>query len=152
MSLLLHPRARARTPIAQIVCSVSTFIGFLSSYYLQEKWYQKNVVKKGPEARLYLSLIGGILFPIGAFILAFSQGRGHWFGPVVGMFLVSSLLSPLPRLGTDADHLVSPPSQIFYGVYTIYLAVFTYLADVYTIVSLLSVVTLVPESLTRCRL
>ncbi|GAA5861875.1 hypothetical protein JCM5353_007126, partial [Sporobolomyces roseus] len=88
---------------------VSTFIGFLSSYYLQEKWYQKNVAKKGPEARLYLSLVGGLVFPAGAFILAFSQGRGHWFGAVVGMFL------------------------IFYGVYTIYLAVFTYLADVYTI-------------------
>ncbi|GAA5899377.1 MFS transporter [Sporobolomyces salmoneus] len=88
---------------------VATFAGFLTTYFLQEKLYQKNVARRGPEARLYASLIGGLVFPAGAFILAFSQGRGHWFGPVVGVFL------------------------IFYGVYTIYLAVFTYLADCYTI-------------------
>jgi len=62
---------------------------------LQEKWYQKNVAKKGPEARLYLSLVGGLVFPAGAFILAFSQGRGHWFGAVVGMFLVSTVSAQL---------------------------------------------------------
>ncbi|GAA5877188.1 hypothetical protein JCM16303_006193 [Sporobolomyces ruberrimus] len=88
---------------------VATFVGFLTTYYLQEKLYQKNVARRGPEARLYASLIGGLVFPAGAFILAFSQGRGHWFGPVVGMFL------------------------IFYGTFLIYLAVFNYLADVYTI-------------------
>ncbi|GAA5997050.1 hypothetical protein JCM5350_001573 [Sporobolomyces pararoseus] len=88
---------------------VATFVGFLTTHYLQERLYRKNVARRGPEARLYASLIGGLVFPAGAFILAFSQGRGHWFGPVVGVAL------------------------IFYGVYTIYLAVFTYLADVYTI-------------------
>ncbi|GAA6012659.1 hypothetical protein JCM11491_005472 [Sporobolomyces phaffii] len=88
---------------------VATFVGFLTTYYIQERLYQKHVATRGPEARLYASLVGGLVFPIGAFILAFAQGRGHWFGPVVGMFL------------------------IFSGVLTIYLAVFTYLADVYTI-------------------
>ncbi|GAA5888892.1 hypothetical protein JCM6882_002892 [Rhodosporidiobolus microsporus] len=87
---------------------VSSFIGFGASFY-QDKLYRKHVAKRGPEARLYASLIGGLVFPAGALILAFSQGRGHWMGPVVGVVL------------------------IFSGVYTIYLAVFSYLADCYTI-------------------
>ncbi|GAA5908018.1 hypothetical protein JCM8208_004025 [Rhodotorula glutinis] len=87
---------------------VASFFGAISSYY-QERLYRKNVAKRGPEARLYASLVGGLVFPAGAFILAFSQGRGHWMGPVVGL------------------------TMIFTGVYTIYLAVFSYLADCYTI-------------------
>ncbi|TNY23171.1 MFS general substrate transporter [Rhodotorula diobovata] len=87
---------------------VASFIGAVSSY-CQEKLYRKNVAKRGPEARLYASLVGGLVFPAGAFLLAFSQGRGHWMGPVVGL------------------------TMIFTGVYTIYLAVFSYLADCYTI-------------------
>ncbi|GAA5923091.1 MFS transporter [Sporobolomyces koalae] len=88
---------------------VATFAGFLMTKYFQERMYRNNVARIGPEARLYASLIGGLLFPAGALILAFSQGRGHWFGPVFGLFL------------------------IFWGVFQIYLAVFTYLADCYTI-------------------
>lgn len=91
--------------------SVASIIGFGTNFY-QEKLYQKHVATRGPEARLYASLIGGLVFPAGAYILAFSQGRGHWMGPVVGL------------------------TMIFTGVYTIYLAVFSYLADCYTIVSL----------------
>ncbi|GAA5858755.1 hypothetical protein JCM8547_004973 [Rhodosporidiobolus lusitaniae] len=87
---------------------VASFIGFGASFY-QDKLYRENVAKRGPEARLYASLIGGLVFPAGAFILAFSQGRGHWMGPVVGL------------------------TMVFSGVYTIYLAVFSYLADCYTI-------------------
>ncbi|POY70052.1 hypothetical protein BMF94_6939 [Rhodotorula taiwanensis] len=87
---------------------VASIIGFGTNFY-QEKLYQKHVATRGPEARLYASLIGGLVFPAGAYILAFSQGRGHWMGPVVGL------------------------TMIFTGVYTIYLAVFSYLADCYTI-------------------
>ncbi|GAA6043247.1 hypothetical protein JCM8097_008485 [Rhodosporidiobolus ruineniae] len=84
---------------------VASFIGFGASFY-QDKLYRKHVATRGPEARLYASLVGSLVFPAGAFILAFSQGRGHWMGPIVGLVM---------------------------GVYTIYLAVFSYLADCYTI-------------------
>ena len=94
-----------------LTCSIASLVGFGANLY-QERLYRKRVARRGPEARLYASLIGGLVFPAGAFILAFSQGRGHWMGPVVGVAL------------------------IFTGVYTIYLAVFSYLADCYTIVSL----------------
>ncbi|GAA5981253.1 hypothetical protein JCM10908_004039 [Rhodotorula pacifica] len=87
---------------------IASFIGFGVSFY-QERLYRKHVARRGPEARLYTALVGGLVFPAGAFILAFSQGRGHWMGPVIGVTL------------------------IFTGVYTIYLAVFSYLADCYTI-------------------
>ncbi|GAA5871883.1 hypothetical protein JCM3774_000717 [Rhodotorula dairenensis] len=87
---------------------IASLIGFGANVY-QERLYRKHVARRGPEARLYASLVGGLVFPAGAFILAFSQGRGHWMGPIVGVTL------------------------IFTGVYTIYLAVFSYLADCYTI-------------------
>ncbi|BGP36379.1 hypothetical protein JCM10450v2_000279 [Rhodotorula kratochvilovae] len=87
---------------------LASFIGFGTNFW-QERLYRKHVATRGPEARLYASLVGGLVFPAGAFILAFSQGRGHWMGPVVGLTL------------------------IFSGVYTVYLAVFSYLADCYTI-------------------
>ncbi|GAA5981250.1 hypothetical protein JCM10908_004038 [Rhodotorula pacifica] len=83
-------------------------IGFAGNFY-QDRLYRANVAQRGPEARLYASLIGGLLFPIGAFILAFTQGRTYWAGPVVGLAI------------------------IFIGIYTIYVAVFSYLADCYTV-------------------
>ncbi|KAL8278271.1 hypothetical protein RQP46_009303 [Phenoliferia psychrophenolica] len=45
----------------------------------------------------------------GIFIFAFSQGRGHWMGPVCGLVV------------------------LFTGVFAIYLAAFNYLADVYNV-------------------
>lgn len=103
-------RRSGRKRVADIpLPSLAATIGFASNFY-QERLYKANVGRRGPEARLYASLIGGLLFPIGAFILAFTQGRTHWMGPVVGLTI------------------------IFIGIYTIYLAVFSYLADCYTIV------------------
>ncbi|BGP52669.1 hypothetical protein JCM8202v2_000225 [Rhodotorula sphaerocarpa] len=87
---------------------IAASFGLLGTLY-QERLYRAHVAKRGPEARLYASLVGGLVFPAGAFILAFSQGRGHWMGPVVGLVL------------------------IFFGTYTIYVASFAYLADCYTI-------------------
>lgn len=87
---------------------VGGILGYFTNLY-QERLYQKNVAKRGPEARLYAAMIGGIAFPIGCFIFAFASGRGHWIGPVVGLVLM------------------------FLGVFTIYLATFNYLADCYTI-------------------
>lgn len=88
---------------------VASIIGFGTNFY-QERLYRAHVARRGPEARLYASLVGGLVFPAGAFILAFSQGRGHWMGPVVGLTL------------------------IFTGTYTIYLCVFSVLSDYYSIV------------------
>lgn len=133
--------------------SFASFIGF-GTNFIQERMYRSHVAKRGPEARLYASLVGGLVFPAGAFILAFSQGRGHWMGPIVGLTMVRHsgpdctgpllislryeradlLRKPLSRLAgvsCRVDSLV-PHLQ---GVYTIYLAVFSYLADCYTIVS-----------------
>lgn len=105
MRRILPSQLRADFPFP----SVASIIGFGTNFY-QERLYRKHFARRGPEARLYASLIGGLVFPAGAFALAFSQGRGHWMGPVVGLVL------------------------IFSGVYSIYLAVFSYLADCYTIV------------------
>ncbi|ORY75003.1 MFS general substrate transporter [Leucosporidium creatinivorum] len=91
-----------------LVIPVGAFLGFFINLY-QEKLYRKYKAQRGPEARLYLSLAGGLLFPAGILIFAFASGRGHWMGPVVGLVLV------------------------FVGVFTIYLATFNYLADSYTI-------------------
>lgn len=87
---------------------VGGLLGYLSNIY-QERLYQRHVAKRGPEARLYAAMVGGIMFPFGVFIFAFASGRGHWMGPVVGLVMV------------------------FLGVFTIYLATFNYLADCYTI-------------------
>ncbi|KAL8284121.1 hypothetical protein RQP46_004870 [Phenoliferia psychrophenolica] len=87
---------------------VAAGIGFLTNLY-QEKLYQKHVKARGPEARLYASCVGGLLFPAGIFIFAFSQGRGHWIGPAIGLTIC------------------------FTGIFTIYLATFNYLADSYTL-------------------
>ncbi|GAA5972770.1 hypothetical protein JCM11641_003013, partial [Rhodosporidiobolus odoratus] len=109
---------------------LASFIGFGASL-IQDKLYRENYARRGPEARLYASLIGGLVFPAGALILAFSQGRGHWMGPVVGLILLSGSSSvSTTQVGADSS---LPLFQIFIGVYTIYLAVFSYLADCYTV-------------------
>ncbi|KAK4055318.1 hypothetical protein OIV83_000601 [Microbotryomycetes sp. JL201] len=87
---------------------VGGFIGY-GTNYLQEYMYRRKVAKKGPEARLYAAMAGGLTFPIGCLIFAFSSGRGHWMGPVIGLVLV------------------------FLGIFTMYLATFSYLADVYSL-------------------
>ncbi|SCZ90779.1 BZ3500_MvSof-1268-A1-R1_Chr1-3g02242 [Microbotryum saponariae] len=87
---------------------VAGLLGFVSNFY-QERLYQRHVATRGPEARLYAALIGGMIFPIGTFIFAFTQGRTHWMGPVIGLMLC------------------------FFGIFTIYLSTFNYLADAYTI-------------------
>ncbi|SGY31972.1 BQ5605_C002g01295 [Microbotryum silenes-dioicae] len=76
---------------------VAGLFGFVSNFY-QERLYQRHVATRGPEARLYAALIGGMIFPIGTFIFAFTQGRTHWMGPVIGLMLC------------------------FFGIFTIYLS------------------------------
>ncbi|KAM0793342.1 hypothetical protein ACM66B_000797 [Microbotryomycetes sp. NB124-2] len=87
---------------------VGGFIGYVTNY-IQEYLYRLKVADKGPEARLYAAMAGGVIFPIGTIIFAFASGRGHWMGPVIGLVLV------------------------FLGIFTMYLATFSYLADVYSL-------------------
>ena len=89
---------------------IAALIGGITNVY-QDKLYTRHVAKRGPEARLYACLVGGLLFPAGIMIFAFSQGRGHWSGPCIGLIIC------------------------FTGIYTMYLATFAYLADCYQIVS-----------------
>lgn len=65
--------------------------GFLSLLVVpwQERKYLKNVTSKGPEARLYITCLGGIIMVLGGFIIAFSEGRGHWLGPLSGITVLT---------------------------------------------------------------
>lgn len=77
---------------------IAALIGGVTNIY-QEKLYKRHVAKRGPEARLYACMVGGLMFPSGIFIFAFSQGRGHWAGPCVGLIVVRR---PSPSLSPSA--------------------------------------------------
>lgn len=73
----------------------------------QERKYRQNVARKGPEARLYIACAGGIFLCGGGFITAFSEGRGHWIGPLCGVGLVTI------------------------GIFCVFSSIFAYMADAY---------------------
>lgn len=50
---------------------IGTILSFIFNFY-QEYLYRKNVAKRGPEARLYAAMIGGVCFAVGGFIYAFT--------------------------------------------------------------------------------
>lgn len=91
-------------------CRASAFAGYFGNIY-QEKLYKRHQPTRGPEARLYTSMHGGLMFPgapyvsqilrevqadpsdtptAGLFIFAFTPGRAHWMGPIIGLFMVSA--------------------------------------------------------------
>lgn len=97
-----------------------------------DKRYKKTVEKLGPEARLYqgagfflrfsftkiynfsifsfIAMVGGILLPAGTFLYAWtSYSYIHWIFPCLGI------------------------SILYCGLYLIYLCVFSYIADSYTL-------------------
>ena len=77
---------------------------------LQDYLYARYFPTKGPEARLYLSMVGGVLFPIGCFIYAWTSFPNvSIVGPIVGITI------------------------LMLGVYHAYLGVFNFLADAYLI-------------------
>lgn len=60
--------------------------------------YHKNVAKRGPEARLYTAMVGGILLPVGSWIYAWtSYSYVHWIFPCIGISILceSRLLLPI---------------------------------------------------------
>ncbi|KAH8104030.1 MFS general substrate transporter [Cristinia sonorae] len=90
---------------------VTFFIGSLmgiGSDRFQEILYRKNVGTRGPEARLYHAMLGGIVFPAAMFIYAWCTFPDvHWISLVIAITL------------------------FIWACFGIYLTVFTYLADCY---------------------
>jgi len=89
--------------------AVGTLLGFMTNLY-QEKLYQRHFPKRGPEARLYGACVAAIMLPTGIFIYAWSSLTNvYWMGLIVGITI------------------------FMWATFTIYLAVFSYLADCYGI-------------------
>ncbi|EJU03572.1 MFS general substrate transporter [Dacryopinax primogenitus] len=96
--------------LAFISMVVGTLIGWAFNLFVQERLYRRNVGRIGAEARLYSACLAGIMFPIGAFIYAWtSYPQVHWIAPVIGVTIITT------------------------AVFLVYLAVFSYLADAYLI-------------------
>ncbi|SJX65825.1 related to multidrug resistant protein [Sporisorium reilianum f. sp. reilianum] len=75
---------------------------------LQERLYQQNSNRHGPEARLYLACAGAIFFPVGCFIYAWTSfPHTSMAGPIVGIAVTMT------------------------AIYHVYLSCFSYLADCY---------------------
>ncbi|KAF8320057.1 MFS general substrate transporter [Clavulina sp. PMI_390] len=90
-----------------ITIMAGTMLGALVNIY-QERLFARYHAKKGPEARLYMAMVAGVTFVLGAFIYAWtSYPHVHWIAPCIGITI------------------------IMFSAFTIYLAVFNYLADSY---------------------
>lgn len=105
--------------------SIGSVIGIIGNYS-QERFYQcvyarvlhplpinflmdpssKNVARVGPEARLYSACIAGVTVVFGAMIYAWTlYSFVHWIAPCIGITIMIA------------------------SIFTVYLAVFNYLAD-----------------------
>ncbi|SAM81909.1 related to TPO1-Vacuolar polyamine-H+ antiporter [Ustilago bromivora] len=97
--------------LALLTIAVGGTIGYLLNFH-QEKLYAAAAHKYGgkppPEARLYYAAAGAVLAPIGLFIFAWTGRAGiNPAAPIIGLTIFNLALFP------------------------VYLAVFSYLADVY---------------------
>ncbi|KAK4703621.1 hypothetical protein P7C70_g2595, partial [Phenoliferia sp. Uapishka_3] len=91
---------------------IGAIFGWFTNEFIQERIYRNAVVKGGgkaePEVRLYSSAIGGILFAVGAFGFAgTARPSVHWIAPAIFITVAN------------------------FGLYTVYLATYNYLSDVY---------------------
>ncbi|KIM81228.1 hypothetical protein PILCRDRAFT_72078 [Piloderma croceum F 1598] len=103
----LHGFNQGQIGLAFLGIVIGSFLGFWTNLY-QERLYQKHFANRGPEARLYMSCVAGVVFPVGMFIYAWSSfTQVHWIAQMIGMV------------------------AFIWASFTIYLAVFTYLADCY---------------------
>ncbi|KAL8279603.1 hypothetical protein RQP46_007916 [Phenoliferia psychrophenolica] len=96
-----------------LVCGlIGAILGWFTNQFVQERLY-RNAVAKGqgraaPEVRLYSSAAGGIAFSVGAFGFAWTARPWiHWIAPCI--FITLSNM----------------------GLYTVYLATYNYLSDIY---------------------
>ncbi|KAK1922845.1 major facilitator superfamily domain-containing protein [Papiliotrema laurentii] len=93
----------------------AVFIGGLAGYFAgshQEALYRRAARKNGgiapPEARLYYAAYGGLCFPIGTYVFAWTGKPSiPWIVPAIALCISN------------------------FGIYTIYAGTFTYLADAY---------------------
>lgn len=122
--------------------TIAALLGCALNLY-QEKLYIRHVERRGPEARLYASMVGGLLFPSGICIFAFSQGHGSWAGPCIGLTFVRALPFTSPSFCTLPASLMRTSqltplrdhSQCFTGIFTMFVATLSYLTDCYQLVS-----------------
>ncbi|GAA6059611.1 hypothetical protein JCM10212_005110 [Sporobolomyces blumeae] len=92
-----------------ITQTIGSTLGLIVDYYC-DKLYQKNVAKRGPEARLYTAFVGGILVPLGSYLYAFtSYPQVPWIAPAIGIVV------------------------LYTGMYCVYLSTFSYLAESYSL-------------------
>ncbi|KAF8202324.1 MFS polyamine transporter [Pholiota molesta] len=86
---------------------IGSLLAFAGNFY-QEILYQRNFSRRGPEARLYLACFAAIMIPVGMFIYAWSAfQRIPWIALAIGITIFT------------------------WGIFIVYLAVFSYLADCY---------------------
>ncbi|CAD6573954.1 MAG: hypothetical protein CYPHOPRED_005241 [Cyphobasidiales sp. Tagirdzhanova-0007] len=84
---------------------VAAFLG-LSIDCFTQRLYRRDVSSKGPEARMWNGMIGGILFPVGCWLYAWTAVPSiHWIVPTLGILIT------------------------YTGILLVYLTVFNYLAD-----------------------
>ncbi|KIK93695.1 hypothetical protein PAXRUDRAFT_144509 [Paxillus rubicundulus Ve08.2h10] len=90
-----------------MVYSTIVFLGLGANVY-QDKLYEQNVARKGPEARLYFTCLVAVLFPLTMFMFAWTaSSQVHWIWPVIALTI------------------------FMFGAFVAYLVVFLYLADCY---------------------
>ncbi|AFR92141.1 drug transporter [Cryptococcus neoformans C23] len=76
------------TGVAYLAVAVGSFFGFLGNF-AQDAVYRRRAAKDGTEARLWASMVAGVLFAIGCFVFGASATSGSsWFGPCAGVVLV----------------------------------------------------------------
>ncbi|TEB30611.1 MFS general substrate transporter [Coprinellus micaceus] len=104
----IHHFSIGQVGTVNVTLEIAVFIGYLTAL-LQERMYHKSVKERSVEARLYFCCVAGLVFPASMFMFAwFCQPQIHWA-------------------------LLCFALTIFYwSTFTIYLAVFNYLADCYT--------------------
>ncbi|KAH6916322.1 multidrug transporter [Coprinopsis sp. MPI-PUGE-AT-0042] len=90
-----------------VVIIIAVSIGYITNLW-QERLYQRSVSRRFVEARLYMCCVAGIVLPGSMFMFAwFCRSDIHWMALTISLTLY------------------------MWAVFTIYLAVFSYLADCY---------------------
>ncbi|GJE99244.1 MFS general substrate transporter [Phanerochaete sordida] len=103
----LHGFNNGEVGVVFVTFFIGSCLGLAAQQY-QERLYRKNHAARGPEARLYMAMPAGLVFAGALFIYAWcSFAHVHWIALCIAIVLVEA------------------------GSFTIYLAVFTYLADCY---------------------
>ncbi|GAA5968052.1 hypothetical protein JCM11641_003713 [Rhodosporidiobolus odoratus] len=100
-----------------LICGfIGAAISCILHNFVQERIFRRALAKghgkAAPEVRLYASAVGGILFSVGSFCFAWTAREWiHWIVPCIFIVVVNI------------------------GIYSIYLAVYLYLGDTYTVYS-----------------